>query len=68
MPVDVTLTKEKYRRPGKLMHRTAIDPPEGTWTYNAGKFSRKTSNSGKAVKSKQGTGPRRRAYNTHNAR
>lgn len=28
--------KLKYRTPGKLLHRTNCDPPEGTWVYTRG--------------------------------
>lgn len=63
--VDITLSKEKYRLPGRLLHRTNVDPPFGTWTFNAGRFTRKTSNSGISQKAKQGWGIRRRSYFTH---
>lgn len=33
--------KLKYRNPGRLLKREKIDPPEGTWVYNAGRFHSK---------------------------
>lgn len=60
MAIETTL-KEKYRTPGKLDHRV-FDPPQGTWTYKAGRFKSPSNNSGKKQLQKAGWGIRRRAY------
>lgn len=59
--IDITLAKVKYRRPGRLLHREKIDPPEGTWVYNAGRFgSRPRTNP--ARKKGETLRPRMKAY------
>lgn len=61
--VDITLTKAKYRRQGRLLHREKVDPPEGTWVYNAGRFNaRPRTNPAKAAGAKFTIGPRMKAY------
>jgi hypothetical protein len=61
--VDITLSKKKYRNPDcRVLRRNGIDPPEGTRTFNGGRFKSKSSNAGKAAKAMQGWGVRKRAY------
>lgn len=69
MAIDITLTKEKYRRPGKRVPARQWERGSGdrggvteTWLYAGGRFFAKCNNSGKQQKSKQGTGHRRRSY------
>lgn len=61
---EVLMTlKAKYRRPGRLLKRSGVDPAEGTMTYSAGRFAAKPrTNSGKKAASSQGNGPRMHAY------
>lgn len=53
--------KLKYRNPAARRQHHQKGEPEGlvTLVYNAGKYTSKVSNSGKAQKAKQGTGHRR---------
>jgi hypothetical protein len=61
--IDITLAKLKYRNPSrKLLKRSGIDPPEGTWVLSGKSLKSKTENAGKAAKAVQGTGHRRKAY------
>lgn len=58
--------KEKYRinQGRKFLHRTSIDPPEGTWVFVVGlssKRGRTGGNSGKADHS-EGLAARRKIY------
>jgi hypothetical protein len=67
---DITLAKEKYRsKDRRLLKRGSnfggiggpIDPPSGTWVFNAGGFSSKTANAGTSSKAVV-LRPRKRAY------
>jgi len=59
--VDITLSKLKYRNPDSRLNKRQFDPPEGTYTFQGGKFGAKSSNQG--TKSKKKTiAPRKRAY------
>lgn len=62
MLIDITLTKAKYRIPGRILYRAGIDPPFGTGVYNAGRFKSKSSNGAAKEKKGQVLVPRKRAY------
>ena len=61
--IDITLAKLKYRNPQRrLLRRSNIDPPEGTWVVAGKSLSSKSENAGKAQRAVQGNGPRRKVY------
>lgn len=53
--------KLKYRNPGRLEHRD-FDPPQGTLTYKAGRFTSKRGGNAGTGSNTKTLRPRRKAY------
>lgn len=69
--INISLAKLKYRNPDRrLLKRGSnfgatggvIDPPEGTWTFNGGRFKAKTANQKTKDRPNVILRPRRKSY------
>jgi hypothetical protein len=54
--------KAKNRLPGRLLKRSGVDPPEGTWVYSGAKGGVYKSRTNPAKKAQLTVAPRMRAY------
>ena len=63
--IDITLAKAKYRQKDRrLLHRSALDPAEGTlvWMAESHAYKSRTGNSNGIKKTRNATRPRKKAY------